>query len=204
MIVYKNHFGKLLLLFLPLLIVSGCSDNPCPDEEPSKSRYFYISEAIKKAVPYRTDGLDTLVYISETGDSAVLIGTGKVHYTERVLISRNGNPDCPFYDYEYVEHVKYNFINIFSNGVSQIQFKQSPTLGSSADDFLTITIDDHYLLTNQEFANDEEWYIDAVIINDSTYLGRTLYGNNKFPLIYNYKNGILQFTLNYKKWKLKR
>lgn len=187
-----------------LLGLSSCSDSPCADEEPSQSTYFYISETNKSKIPYHSDGLDTLVYISESGDSAILLGQGKANYFEKVAINRNSNPDCPFYDYNYFETIQYRFKDGFINGIDQIDIKYHTIPSSLVEEYLSIAVNTNMYRTYFISANNEQFYADSTIINGTTYYGRTLYGADDSPILYNFKFGVLQFTLNNKKWKLKR
>ena len=59
----------------------------------SKNFKYSISENTKNQIPY--SGNETLQFISNTGDTANLVGNGKRNYFSQSSKNVNGNPECP-------------------------------------------------------------------------------------------------------------
>lgn len=84
-----NLFNFLFLTSITLLASCG-DESSCGDNVPTYETYN-LSADEKSKVPYT--GTDTLIFVSNTNDTAILIGQGKKVYYEEQLIDA-GPPDC--------------------------------------------------------------------------------------------------------------
>lgn len=107
--------NQFLLVIIYLLFIFSCKrESPCSNYT-SKSYKFLLADSTKAQIPY--NGNETLMFISNQGDTAVLIGQGKNNYILKNSINVGTSPDCPQYDnysYEYVDlDYKANNENLF-------------------------------------------------------------------------------------------
>jgi hypothetical protein len=100
----------LLLLFA---LLSGCKkrDTDCPA---SQDYTYNVSKENKSKVPYKT-GYETLTYISDSGDTAVLQGQGIKNYYVTSSDYSTDDPDCGGMDEWHVESIDYSFVGDNSN-----------------------------------------------------------------------------------------
>ncbi len=105
---------KLLTYLLSYLI--ALSFETCKRDNPpcgGGKDYHYLSEGEKTKVPYT--GIDTLVFISNTNDTAVCIGQGKEQFY-KTLTTPVANGDCnPRIDYYEAYNYKFKSNNLKFN-----------------------------------------------------------------------------------------
>jgi hypothetical protein len=122
------------ILFLIMLIQSCTKDSePCGGNE----TYNYLSTEDKAKVPYT--GTDTLVFVSNTNDTAVCIGQGKKRfYTVKYLSVRAGECQNDAY---YYEAYNYKFVSNNSNLKIETNIYKDDLSGSETIHFLKNQID---------------------------------------------------------------
>jgi hypothetical protein len=99
----KFKIVKSAILFA---IITSCSKDPGPCG--GQKTYYYLSEKDKAKVPYT--GTDTLVFVSNTNDTAVCVGQGKKQFF--TVEYDSGNPDCEPAEYYYEAYnYKYDCLN---------------------------------------------------------------------------------------------
>ncbi|MES2727828.1 MAG: hypothetical protein V4643_12040 [Bacteroidota bacterium] len=96
----------LSILFLLILFYQSCGKETdgCPD---GVNNFYNLTDEEKNKIPYT--GTDTLVFVSNQGDTATLIGQGKKQTYTRT--TTGGNPDCgsKSYTYENYEKIEFSF-----------------------------------------------------------------------------------------------
>jgi hypothetical protein len=135
------------ILFLIMLMQSCTKDNePCGGNE----TYNYLSTEDKAKVPYT--GTDTLVFVSNTNDTAVCIGQGKKRfYTVKYLSVRAGECQNDAY---YYEAYNYKFkdnknlldisLNIFKYDLDNFEVISIDIKDRTHGTLLSYLVDKHY------------------------------------------------------------
>jgi hypothetical protein len=189
---------KLPSYFLALLVISSfttCkkdSSNGCGG---SIKSYYYLSVTDKAKVPYT--GTDTLVFISNTNDTAVCIGQGKKQFYE-ILSTPKVNGDCDP-DFDYYEAYYYKFID--KNNMLNISMNVW-LCDLYMCDVMDITLNSVRVYPIRTSFFYEKYYNDSAFTNQSSY--KTLRINDGLGNIiqYNIKKGMIQIQSNNKIWKL--
>ena len=188
-----NHIFFFSLTFFGLTFFSSCKRNDssgCPDTTPS---YYYLSADDKNKIPFT--GTDTLIYVSNTGDTAKLFGQEKKDYYNNVR-SYGGNPDCSQGSSNY-ENTLLTFSrnNTVLNNLKYCLYIDVITSFSGLD----ISID-NTSFNGWIFAaiNNESNYKDKVLINNQLYNVIKLKANNDSTsvIFYNHLYGILKIQLS--------
>lgn len=187
---------KLISILLLFIFTQSCSkESPC-NNYTSQTFSYKLSENNKNQIPFK--GSDTLRYISNIGDTAILIGQGKNNYILNSKIRVSNNPACPEYDNysnEFVD-IKYKGTNSNLFEIFVSYYNENPF----GDELTTVYL--NRLNTNYEgyygFYNDMNRYIHIVNIGSNTVSGVLIADDiSKDPFfIYNKYYGILQITLD--------
>lgn len=205
------------LILLSLIFFSSCSDNDPCNNSPSKETIIYLGSANKAAIPYRPDGKDTLVYISDVGDTAILFGIGAKTYFEREWVRRDADPDCGQGDYNLLETLEYTFEGSKNKPLYSISFKAylwRRYADSEYGDLGGFVINESIRsgTINKDYdpdvglasLNNINYYTSKVNIKGIDFTGNEV--NKKLAedtlIIYNKNYGILQINLNNQLWKL--
>jgi len=179
-------------LIIAIILLQSCKQNggyDCviPDE------YYNLTSDEKSKIPY-PKGKDTLTFLSDAGDTAILYSSGQFAGYE--IVPLTGRADCNIgsaysekIEVNYVgansvlNNIKYNvFINEFHESRIQLQYGNTYT-----------SVFPLY------YVNDETKYKDSVIINGTMIYGVTLSGN----IIFNKKYGVIKINnLTSKSWTL--
>ncbi len=194
--------SKIKLLFISifslLFILQACKrDNPCEGMDPSDKVYNYnIPDSNKTKIPYTGD--DTLIFVSNTGDTATLIGQGKDDYFESTRKLTNGGGDCPKYAVSNYENV-----DLFYEGNNSINIlKYKVYLSEDVVGGLTgfnISINDKISsLYNFEYSSNLLYPEDSILYKNKYATGKYL--NLNKSILYNKNVGILKFTIYNKTW----
>lgn len=100
-IIIQDRVIELCILFL--LTLTGCKYDPhCKTDWPT----VYLSDFDKSRVPY--SGNDTIVFVSNNGDTAICVGNGKASKIQKDNVYMN--PDCGKHD-EFHEYIEYDFLS---------------------------------------------------------------------------------------------
>ncbi len=214
----KIRFFHVLLFTLLCSItisLSHCKKDkgdPCAGY-PSKTNNYYVSDDNKSKIPYT--GTDTLVFISDVGDTATLYGQGKQTYMQVLSTYSSNNPDCGNISYWNFEHIVLTFIGsnsainklvyglsypfVFQNNNPPSPITESNALGFEISSGIGVLISCGSFTS---YANNNINYIDSVAINGLTYKGVNLCDSSKG--LYNYQYGILRFKdASHKTWTRK-
>jgi len=187
---------KLISILLLNILAQSCSkESPC-NNYTSQTFSYKLSENNKNQIPFK--GSDTLRYISNIGDTAILIGQGKNNYILNSKIRVSTNPDCPEYDNysnEFVD-IKYkgtnpNLFEIF------VRYDNQNNWGDEYTNVYLNKLNANYKAYS-DYYNDTVRYNQIVNISNKKIFGIIIPGdNNKDPFfIYNKYYGILQITLD--------
>lgn len=179
-----------------MLTQSCFKDASCGDTNDIVNNYN-ISADDKSKIPFK--GNDTLIYISDAGDTATLIGTGKKIFINQVRKNISGNADCPKYTEDNNET-----ISIECNGdnteLNKLKYK---IYGNTERTKIELTANVYIGIDYPYYLNTPVLYTDSVNIGNELYKGTPIIwsGNNA---LYNYNYGFLKIQLNGGKiWLLK-
>jgi hypothetical protein len=179
---------RFLGLFSLMFFIQNCSKDPGPCG--GQKTYYYLSEEDKAKVPYT--GTDTLVFVSNTNDTAVCIGKGKKQFFTVDYIG--GNPDCEPAEY-YYEAYNYKFID--TNNLLNI------TLDIYKDDLVNNEIMEINANKYKLYPINLSFLIEKYN-DDSLKVNNLIYPVNKIGsfIKYNLKKGIMYYDENGKIWIL--
>ena len=183
-------------LFVLLIIASftTCkrdSSGPCG----GRKSYYNLSDIDEAKVPYT--GTDTLVFVSNSNDTAICIGQGKKQFYE-ILSTPVANGDCDP-DFDYYEAYFYKFID--KNNLLNISMNVW-LCDLYMFDVMDITLNSVRVYPIRTSFFYEKYYNDSAFTNQSSY--KTLRINDGLGNIiqYNIKKGVIQIQSNNKTWKL--
>ena len=190
--IYSSTFFA--ITFLCVSFFSNCQkQNPCGT--PSFTTYN-ISAVEKSEIPYA--GNETLVFVSNTGDTAKLIGQGKLDYYHQDLIA--GDPECQSSgtNYERIRYLCKGTNNYLSNVGINFGIYDPPTNIRSSLYVLVnnITFKGRSLIT----LSNQQYLTDTLQIDSKTYFGAFLIGigsaQDTNTVFYTYPQGILKIQLS--------
>ncbi len=189
---------KLLSLIFIIMLTQSCSkDTSCGDASDIVNNYN-ISADDKSKIPFK--GNDTLIYISDAGDTATLIGTGKKAFIDQVRKNISGNADCPRYTVDNNETISIEYSGI-SNELNNVKYK---IVASQDKTRLIYTINNYIGSLTPYYFNEVSFYTSDVIINNKNYKGRQINLLDSVNLIYNKDFGFLKIEfIGGKIWLLK-
>lgn len=211
------------------LVIASCGYD-CPERKAVNTNYF-ISDANRVSIPYRFDGKDTLTYISDGGDTAVLYGVGIKQYFERRSSNDETYEDCPSGDLDLCENLEYLFEGDKGKGLHSLLFRVylwapyytntssydqlggfkvnvtewSGKFWNNNDTFNYFDKDPDYSINGM---NSQAFYTNKVTINAQEYWGFAIAKYIGYPkntdtlLIYNKNHGALEIRTKDNLWKL--
>jgi hypothetical protein len=201
----KNYCFCILGIWVALSSCAG--NNECPDQEPSKHTEYNLNPADVSKIPYT--GTDTLVFISNTGDTATLYGQGKKQYRQEVATNRSSDPGCPFFDYDYCEriNIKFNGDNpllkelILSYNVNEESADKASQMTVIVNE---ATSSRGLIALNAENRYADTMTIKGIIYNGERFMGFRQYENDSSLIVfYNCRIGLLQLVFfESKSWVL--
>jgi len=195
-----NIYHILFFTITPLLFI-GCQKKT-PDCTDGKDVYYNLSDSDKAKIPYT--GTETLVFISNTGDTSKLFCQGKQDFYNSY--SLGGNPDC-YMASAYSENMNFTFTSTNSNLSNYIYapgiYNTDPPISS----------DVHFSINNMTFESmglsyfsNPANYSDTTYINNVIYYGRKLnrtIQNGQFltidstnTIFYKYPKGIIKIKFS--------
>ncbi|MFY8190131.1 MAG: hypothetical protein ACOVK9_04135 [Bacteroidia bacterium] len=161
---------KILLIFL--LFTStffSCrkdDDTPCDN----KDYHYNLSEEDKSKVPYT--GYDTLVFVSNTNDTAVCIGQGKKQYYLRTVIPNYTINNCTIPSTDNYEAYNYKFSSNNSKFDIEINAYRKSGIGLSGSYSIQIEYNAsiNYILLLYQIGEKQAYnFRDSVLINGKWY-----------------------------------
>lgn len=190
----QNQFF-FLLMFFSIICFQNCKKNSC--KVVSNVDTFFLSNTLKAKLLNTTD---TLVYISEMGDTAML--TGKyLHYYNEAKHPGITN-ECPSLFTAYGETVEKRF----ESKNKELFYLQSSI---SADEYVGSSPSSLNFIINSYFYAQYQFNYayqqDSVLINNKYIRGNLFYSQNyTFLLLYNEVYGFIRIKFNGgKTWTLK-
>ncbi len=185
---------KIFILLLPLLsilIITSCkrdSSGPCG----GRKTYYQLSDIDKAKVPYT--GADTLIFVSNTNDTAICIGQGKKQFYEKVarIVSMG---DCAS-DTDYYEAYNYKFSTNNFKFILDFNLYKDDLYGLETV-HITKNLDTEFRIylvdiNNNSVAN----FIDSIKIRDDWFKKVTFtnkyFDSNLDKLYYNNQYGVLK------------
>jgi hypothetical protein len=186
---------KLLSLFLLIILVQGCAKESNCGDQTTITNIYNIADSNKSKIPY--SGNDTLVFISNEGDTATLIGIGK---KAKYITSKKGigSADCPRELIEKFEKIDFEFntnninFNIFNCKIYNFIIYKS-TMIDMQPDKIEFSINNEISYVSADLLNSSN-FKDSVLIGGKYYKGTYLNGSNN--ILYNLKYGILKIKFS--------
>lgn len=187
--------NQFLLTIICLLIIYSCKrESPCSSYT-SKNFKFLLADSTKAQIPY--NGNETLMFISNQGDTAILTGQGKNNYIVKNSINVGTSPDCPQYDnysYEYIDlDYKGNNENLFHLFLRYYAEKYN-------SEYTTVIINDIYTKYKaySGYYNDTTRYSNQINIGNKKVSGIIIEGDNSTDPIFTFNKsvGILQIKID--------
>jgi hypothetical protein len=190
--IYSKSF-MLLLFCIFLLSCAKQEKNNCGYDH-TTDIYYKLSDEAKAHFPY--SGNDSLVFVSNEGDTAVLIGQDKRNYDE-ITTSVNGMADCgstPQYTY-HNENISASFISNDPtiHKLSLVYCTENEQFDDKTNEIKVFVNDIALSKSNLEFINGNLSSKDSIILNGTYQSGTYLEIHGKRVLL-NYTLGILKFT----------
>jgi hypothetical protein len=187
---------KLLSIITLIMLTQSCSkDTNCGDTSDVVNNYF-ISADDKAKIPFK--GNDTLVYISDAGDTATLIGEGKNTWTEQKITNISGG-DCAKNQIDKKETISIE-CNGNNNELNKILYKIS---GNKERTLIEYVVNTFYSNDYPYYFNSDKFYTDSTLINSIFYPG-VLIDNVNYKALYNFNYGFLKIEFKGGKiWLLK-
>ncbi len=188
---------KLLSIIGLIMLFENCTkDANCGDQSDIVNTY-YISADDKSKIPFK--GNDTLTYISDAGDTAILFGSGKREFIDQIRKDISGNADCPrsTVDNNETISIEYTGDNIELN---RIKYK---IYGNKERTEIEFKFNAQYGIYYPYYFNSPKFYNDTTLINGVLYYGLPLDITN-YKALYNYEYGFIKIQFNGGKiWLLK-
>jgi hypothetical protein len=170
-----------------LFIIQACkrTEPDCGDLSDVITNYN-IPDSNKAKIPYI--GKDTLVFISDAGDTATLIGQGKNTHYESVRSNISGG-DCPRSSVMNYQNIEINFQSINDTNLSTIFLKLNRPINAVNYTYLKLFLNTKGLSSFPlELLKN---YDDSVLINKE-YIKGYYFDSNKNQVLYNYQKGIIK------------
>lgn len=189
----KNEYYILLII----LFLTSCKQEPTCGDLSDVVTTYTISDSDKAKIPYT--GNDTLVYISDAGDTAILIGQGKKNYYESVRSSLNSG-DCPRYKLDNNEIIAI----LYSSNINELLNIKYILNGNSEKTHLICTINSLSHGDYPYYLNNEIFYNDSFMLNNKLYYGTTINIQNSIFGLFNWHYGFVKIKIiGGKEWYLK-
>jgi hypothetical protein len=190
--------NKLISILLLFLLAQSCTkDANCGDQSDIVNSY-YISADDKSKIPFK--GNDTLTYISDAGDTALLFGSGKREFIDQIRKNISGNADCPRSTVDNNETISIEY-NGNNNELNNVKYK---IVASQDKTRLIYTINNYMGSLTPYYFNEVSFYTSDVMINNKNYKGRQINLLDSVNLIYNKDFSFLKIEfIGGKIWLLK-
>lgn len=193
----KIHKTILVLLFFATLsMVTSCSRDPGCGDLSDKNIYYNIADSDKAKIPYNSN--DTIVFVSNINDTAVLIAQGKLTNFKKTSNSI-GTADCPKYEIGNFETISIlmnekksrpDFFNLRYSIYRDIEIEPFSTR-------ISFTLNNKAISSgnSSKIINMQNFYIDTLNANNKLYYGINIHGDgldSLYQIFFNYNYGILR------------
>ncbi len=183
-----------LIFFLTVLFSQSCKrGDPCSGMDLSDKVFRNnIPDSNKTKIPYT--GRDTLILVSDGGDTATFIGQGKNDYFETTRTLANGGGDCSKFDVRNYENLNLSFNK---NNQTTFTIKLSYYLNQKLV-YPSLT-NISFCVNNQLIANSSCEYLDFKKSeqNDSILYANKYYGgvflDDTKTVLFNSQIGLIKF-----------
>jgi len=181
-----------LLCIIAIILLQSCDKDSSPCRNSETNIYYNIADSNKAKIPY--SGTDTLVFISDQGDTATLVGQGKKTYYITNTRDNSGNADCQWLVNKHYENVEINFA-----GNNQLLFNIYYRIAKTDFDPINLTGIEFIINKQNRIGSTLEnafYYLpkqDSIFINNIYKSGG--YINNDKTILYNNDLGILKMNL---------
>ena len=188
---------KLLCIIGLIMLFENCTKDPSCSDQSDIVNSYYISADDKSKIPFK--GNDTLTYISDAGDTAILIGSGKREFIDKVRTVIGGNADCYKYNVDNNETIS---IDYTGNNIEINNIKYT-IIGRSSKTLIEYKLNSYMGNKYPNNFNNINLYVDSVNITNTFYKGIPINSIN-FNTLYNFNYGFLKIQFNGGKiWLLK-
>ncbi len=182
-----SNTNKLISILLLIILAQSCTKDANCNGQSDIVNSYYISADDKSKIPFK--GNDTLTYISDGGDTAILIGNGKRAYMD--VISKNiGDLECSRYQVDNNETVSFEY-NGSNSELNKLGFK---IYGNNESTKIQFLINSFYGNTDPYYINNTTTYTNSVRIGNKFYIGKPIVWLGINTLLYNFNNGFLKIT----------
>jgi hypothetical protein len=192
----KYTILKYAMLMIVLMQMLGCKQggDSCDDSNRKPDEYRNLSEDDKNKIPYGT-GYDSLVYISNMQDTAILYGKGRREYYEKDYVE---GPCVGYGYYICAQNIYYNFVgNNPELNRLEVNYYYDLSLENPMK-FIRWTLKNGNVSNRLSFMNDSNNYSSSIL-----YKGKTVYGINGDDYFYTYRYGFISIKfMNGKTWIL--
>jgi hypothetical protein len=188
---------KLLSIIGLIMLFENCAKEPSCSDQSDIVNSYYISADDKSKIPFK--GNDTLTYISDAGDTAILFGSGKREFIDKVRTVIGGNADCYKYNVDNNEIIIFEYLG---NNIELNRIKYKIT-GRSSRTLIEFTVNNKMGNDYPYYFNTPKFYNDSTLINGAFFSGLPKF-DEEFYSIYNFNYGFLKIQFNGGKiWLLK-
>lgn len=189
-----------LLSITALALLISCKRDPCAGYSPTEYTTINLTADEQSKVPYT--GYDTLYFLTNTGDTCIVRGTGKQYFYETVL--EKSEPVCPPVESRNYQAYKLHYyplrgkLDFVIEQHSSIDFGQVLLIRlKDADGVFRVGSDRIGVIPDWN----DSYYIDSLEINQKTFrtirimesnISRFQKDSNVY-ILYNKQYGILKF-----------
>ena len=189
----KNYFVLLMAVTAMLGIQSCGKGSPCEGRDMTDEITVYtIADSIKAKIPYT--GWDTLVFVSDAGDTATLYGQGKRTYFKESFNSTSG--DCPKQTIRRYENNDFVFLG--SKNLSNLYFvvyRNHLDINPSTNSIKISSNDAVIDITNYKYLDSPKRIFDSILLNGIYHKG--VYTDDiKKNILFSFSQGVLLFNDN--------
>ncbi len=195
----NNAIGiKLLSIIFIIMLTQSCSkDTKCSFAD--TNIYYNVADSNKAKIPYT--GSDTLVFVSDQGDTATLVGQNKKTYYNTIT-KNNNTVDCPKIENKNYENIDLVFLSKLDNlKILKVSVFAQIDINNLIFSTIRIYNFDKLLIGRTFEFIDNKSIEDSVFVNSSYLKG--VYLDSEKTILFNYSNGVLKYKdENNSRWTL--
>ncbi len=191
------HYFKSLLVFLVTICsLQNCAKDPCKGIDPyPPDEYHNVPEQDLSKIPYT--GFDTLVYVSDSGDTAALYGHGRFEYHDEIKASKAIH--CYSSYSRLYQHLEYSFAG--NDSLNTVLY--NVYMNDYDETGLYFRLNKLGVGGSTLFYNLDSQYNSSIVLNGKNIPARWV-AKSYVEFYYNYRYGFLQIKfIPGKTWKLR-